>query len=259
MILHIPNNAVVGFLGLSLALCASAGAQEKPAPPIQPPPASGEGAKPAPSTKDPIPGLDDLLGIPSKPSQPAGQEPAPGEGEPAAAPADPAAELDPLRQELERRLTAAEAEHQFREAMRQMGESADRIERAGDVGLTTQRLHDQIVRRLDVLIKRSQQSSSSSSSSESSDQRSSAQRQAQPSQPQGPNQAGAGENRGVVDPPPFEGARARGQLDMARAAWGSLPERVRGTLLQGSSDYFSTLYEAMTEAYYKRLAEEAKE
>ncbi len=231
--------------------CAIAIGQQQPQ--NAPPPTS---TKEKPPPKDPIPGLDDLLGIPSKTTPPADGEGKPVEGEP---PEGDAVPVDPLREELERRLTAAEAEHQFREAVRQMGESADRIDRAGDVGLTTQRLHDQIVRRLDVLIQRSQQQSSSSSSSQSSSQQSSSQRQPQPSQPQSADQAGAGENRGVVDPPPFQGARARGQLDLARAAWGSLPERVRGTLLQGSSDYFSALYEAMTEAYYKRLAEEARE
>jgi hypothetical protein len=54
-------------------------------------------------------------------------------------------------------------------------------------------------------------------------------------------------------------AERQARLDTARAAWGNLPERVRDSLLEGSSDYFSSLYEAMTEAYYKKIAEEAKE
>ena len=36
-----------------------------------------------------------------------------------------------------------------------------------------------------------------------------------------------------------------------------MPERVRAALMQGSTDRFSTLYESMTESYYRRLAEEA--
>ena len=72
-------------------------------------------------------------------------------------------------------------------------------------------------------------------------------------------EAGSGDNRGERVPPAMTPAERRARLDTARAAWGNLPERVRDSLLEGSSDYFSALYEAMTEAYYKRIAEEAKE
>jgi hypothetical protein len=56
----------------------------------------------------------------------------------------------------------------------------------------------------------------------------------------------------------FEQGR-RDVIDSSSAGWGELPERVRERLVEGSSDYFSTLYEALTEAYYRRLAEEASQ
>jgi hypothetical protein len=43
------------------------------------------------------------------------------------------------------------------------------------------------------------------------------------------------------------------------AAWGNLPARVRDQLMQGRHDQFSSLYESMTETYYRRLAEEASD
>ena len=44
---------------------------------------------------------------------------------------------------------------------------------------------------------------------------------------------------------------------MNGAAWGALPDRLRGALLQGVADQYSALYERLTERYYQRLAEEA--
>ena len=40
---------------------------------------------------------------------------------------------------------------------------------------------------------------------------------------------------------------------------GMLPARLRQALLQGSADRYSSLYESLTETYYRRLAEEASE
>ena len=141
-----------------------------------------------------------------------------------------------------------------------MDESADRLEYSLDTGPVTQRLQQSIIRRLEDLIEASEQQQSSSSplrSSQSSQQQ-------QPQQPQQGQQSGAsnsqGENQGERTPPggPAD-AELRESLDTARAAWGSLPERVRDALQQGSSDYFSRLYDSMTESYYKRLAEEGSD
>ena len=202
----------------------------------------------------------ELLGI-----TPAGKKPeqkaepgAEGQDQPGEVP-----ELDPLKLELERQLSAQELAERFEEAVRQMGESADRIQRAGDVGVLTQRLHAEILRNLELIIKQSNQGQGSSgeqsqaSQDEGGQQRPTSQQQQQ----QGEGQAGKGENKGQALMPPamVDAERRGGQLETARAAWGNLPERVRESLLQGSSDYFSAIYEAMTEAYYKKLAEEGKE
>ncbi len=56
-------------------------------------------------------------------------------------------------------------------------------------------------------------------------------------------------------PPARRDGALRPGLDAARAAWGSLPERLRDMLLQGSGEKFSTTYERLTEEYYRRLAE----
>lgn len=249
------NSDAPAKLAMLALLVASSGAvfARQSAPPAEPPPAQ---SPPPEKNSDPLPDLDDLLGLPKAPARP-GAEPPPSEPPPADAPAD----LN--KQELERKLTAQEMNEKFRNAVRQMGESADRIERAGDLGIVTQRLHEEILRNLDVLIKQSQDSSSSSGSSSSSSSQSDedAKRAAQQKQQKGGQnpEAGPGENRGEAMPPAMTAAERQARLDTARAAWGNLPERVRDSLLEGSSDYFSSLYEAMTEAYYKKIAEEAKE
>lgn len=198
-----------------------------------------------------LPGLDELLGLPSS------GKPADEEG------AALYEELDPSKIELDRKLTAKEAADKLASAVQQMEETAFRMERVRDTGLVTQRLQEEIITKLDVLIKQAEQSSSSSSSSSSSqsqpsqmqpgDQQQSSQNQSQPSGDA--SQAGSNAAGGL---PAFE-QNPGDQLDAARAAWGALPERVREKLLEGTSDYFSEYYRALTEAYYKRLAEEASE
>lgn len=204
-----------------------------------------------------LPDLDDMLGLPSKrkPQQSRAEDAAPAEAQPD--------DSDAL--ELERKLSAEELADKFRDAVRQMGEAADRIDRGRDVGLVTQRLQDEILKKLDVLVKQSEQNQGGSSGEQqqqSESQQSQGSRQRPPSQGnrQGEqSQAGDAENRGEAMPPPGQDPEFRRQLDTARAAWGNLPERVRESLMQGSGDYFSALYEAMTEAYYKKIAEEGED
>jgi hypothetical protein len=227
-------------------------------------PADSGAAPPAPAApakKPAVRNLDDLLGLPQ-------DKPAPKEPEGPALPPDGAdpADLDKDRADLERKLTNAEIADRFRDAVRQMGESADRIAKGNDIGLVTQRLQEEIIKKLDLIVQQSQNQDSNSSSS-SSDQQSNQQQdpgrqrggKPQQGQQSPQNQAGQGENKGEAMPPPGQDPQFKGRLDTARAAWGNLPERVREALLQGSSDQFSSLYEAMTEAYYRKLAEEAQQ
>ncbi|MFN7020255.1 MAG: hypothetical protein ACK4WH_02865 [Phycisphaerales bacterium] len=237
------------------ALLALAAQPEAAPPPRPPAPAKPAAAPPT------VPSLDDLLG--TKPQPPV---PAPKTDLPAPPPTPADATPDPDRAGLDRLLTGAEIGDAFQEAITLMGDAAKRLETSRDTGLATQRVQEDVVRRLDQLLAslQRQQSSSSSSSSQSQSQQDSQQNRNQPNQnqrrpgqrPGQQSQSGSGD-RDWDGPPKQEGA-LKPALDSARAAWGSLPARVRDMLLQGSEDPFSASYKAMTEAYYRKLAEERK-
>lgn len=230
------------WIGSALA-CGGALAQSAEPKPEEPPkseePASGG-----------LGDLDDLLGVDDEDKPDA--EDAPAElPEPAA----------PHEGELERKLSAQEASEAFVQAIAQMGEAASRLENARDAGLVTQRLQEEIIRKLDVLIQNANQSSSSSSSSSQSQQQ---QQQQQPSQPQqqqqqqnqqAENSTDSGDRR---DPPENMDPNLRQMFESASATWGALPERVRDMLMDGLESAFSANYKSMTEAYYRRLADEAE-
>lgn len=165
-------------------------------------------------------------------------------------------DYDPDKVQLDRKLTAQEAAEKLEQAVQQMHETAFRLEQIRDTGIVTQRLQAEILAKLDVLIKNAQnQQSSSQSSSQSQSQQQQQQempqkgdQNAQPS-----NQPGATDGGGN---PAFQEGQ-RDQFDATKAAWGALPERIREKLMEGSDDNFSEWYRALTEAYYKRIAEEA--
>lgn len=185
-----------------------------------------------------LPDLDELLGL--EPDEPAG----PG----GAVDGD-----DVLSRRLDRQLTPGQIDDRFREAVALMDEAADRIERARDTGVSTQRLQEEILRKLEQLISDAQQSSSSRGAAGREREGSSS----PPDQPGAERSAEArrGDNVGEPMPPPPTEVQ-RGPAVAAGADWGALPARVRDALLQGHADTFSSLYRALTEAYYRRLAEE---
>ncbi len=223
-----PHLAPIAALLLAIPCATLAQQGSDPKPDEQPPR--------QPEQTDPLAGLDEALGL--KPA-----EVRPGETLP----------LDPAQAELERRLTGTELADAFIQAAGLMDETATRLEMTGDTGLVTQRLQEDILRKLDQLIeaaKQQQQQRSSSKSASSSPSPPSQSRQQA-------NRAGDGENRGQVNPP----ARQEGSLNPGGAGdastWGALPARVREALSQGQTGRFSALYRSLTEAYYRRLAEEA--
>ena len=174
-------------------------------------------------------------------------------------------EMDPAKGELDRKLSAQEASDAFQDAVRQMSETADRLEKLRDAGAVTQRLHEDILRKLDIMIEQAQKQQSSSSSSSSSASDSDSQSQSQPKQTsqqgqqqtQNPNEGkqSGGDHHG----PPQKSAEFRDFLDSTQAGWGALPQRLRKSLVQGQNDYFSAMYRSMTEAYYRKLARETTE
>jgi hypothetical protein len=192
---------------------------------------------------DALPTLDDLLGI----------EGAAEEGGAAELPGEDRDE------ELDRLLSGGEIADEFRAAVELMGRSAVRLGSARDTSVRTQRLQEDVLRKLDKLIadaeNRAQQSSSSSSSSSQSQQ----QMQNQPNQQGQQQQPGGGDNQAEVDPPGLRTGPLRPEEAADLAAWGSLPARVRDALVQGSTDRFSATYRKLTEAYYRMLAEEPKQ
>lgn len=165
------------------------------------------------------------------------------------------------------RLTGQQIGEAFDRAVADMDRVADRLSENADPGLDTQRLQESILSRLDQLIEAAEQSSNSGGggSGSSSNQDSSAQnagQQPQPGNGQQPGQANAsaGENPGGFSPgqvgPVDPG---QGAIDEVRSEWGTLPPRLRDELTNGLDEPYSPVYRNLTEAYYRRLAEEAGE
>jgi hypothetical protein len=242
-----PLNELSLMFGAIAAACLAAGAgapaqPEKPAPPAPAPaPAPAQPAEekpPAPQPPDALPDLDDLLGL---------------SGTPGEKPADP---LDPSRKDLDRLLSGAEVGDAFKQAAALMGDAAERLVKARDTGIVTQRVQEDVVRRLDQLISSlenlAQQSASSSSSQSQGEQR----RPVPNQQARNRQQAGQGENRGENEPPAMQEGQLKPGMEVVRSAWGQLPERIRDLLVQGSSDRFSSRWNELTKAYYRKLAEE---
>ena len=216
------------------------GLRAEPPKPAQPAPKqSAPRAKPTPPA--PPPTLDELLGIAPKADK--------------AAEARPAAP-DPARQDLERRLSGATVDDEFKEAVVLMARSAQRLRVSKDTGLDTQRLQEDALRKLDGLIsqlqKQSRQQQQQPQQNSQSDDAKSQPRQQQPR----PDDARRGDNNAELEPPARREGALRPGIEAAKAAWGALPARVREMLLQGSGEKFSTTYEKLTEEYYKKLAEQ---
>lgn len=228
--------AMIAALLLAAGLAAPAPGVSQPqeSPPV-PPPAQPPATAPSPPQPGAEPTLDELLGLDK--------------------PAD-AGTADAAKRNLERALSPGEAAEEFKQAVDLMGEAAERLE-GRDAGIDTQRIQDDILRKLDKMIAdaRRQRSRSPSPSSASQAQQSQQQQQQQAQSQQAAQAAGGtGENRG--DGPARTGEQLRPPIPGSSSAWGNLPPHVRDALMQGWADHFSSLYRSATEEYYKRLAED---
>lgn len=224
-------------------------AQPAPAKPPEPAPAKPrDDAKPAPPRS-----LDDLLGIPR--TAPAQQSEKPAEQQ---TPPDIAGQA---QRDLERALRGESLGDMFQEAVKLMRDTASRIDARQDIGATTQRMQEEILARLDAVIARAEQQSSQSQQQQQQSGQSREQ-QRQPGQQQRqqgaeanqPQQGDAADNASASARQ--DAQQARGWIESATPTWGRLPVRLRDALLQGAGDTFSSMYERMTEDYYRRLAEE---
>lgn len=148
----------------------------------------------------------------------------------------------------------------FKQAVALMGDASTRLNDAKDPGVQTQRIQEDVIRRLDQLLasldrqQQQQQQQQSQQQQQQSPKNVPQQSRSQAQQQQDP-QKGDGNN--PSDGPALKTGKLNAELESARAAWGTLPARVREMLLQGSADRFSARHRALTEEYYKRLAEEA--
>lgn len=238
----------------------------KPSSTTAPPPSSaGAGAadKPRPRT------IDDLLG--TKPDR-AG-EAAQGDGPPVSAghdqvPPDPdgrptSAADDPSA--LRRALTEQEAASAFQQAIEQMARSAALLDQRTDPGLETQRVQEDVLAKLDLLLKQPPRRGQSSSSPRRQQQQQQQQQnvpdqqQSQQQQQQQQEQTGS-DPSAAADPsvPLRQDALLEQALESAGAEWGDLPERVRDMIRQGLRERPSSLYLRLTEEYYRRLAEDSR-
>ncbi len=190
---------------------------------------------------DPLPSLDELLGLED-------------------AEADEAGAADGQRvRELERKLTAREAAQALEQAVQLMDDATAEIAGRG-AGLTAQRLQEDILLKLDQVIASAEQNQGGGGSS-SSGSSSQSQQQSQPGKQQSGGQASGSspESSEAAMPPGGTEASLRPSSLPDAASWGALPERLRGALEQGSGDTFSSAYRRLTEAYYRKLAERAQE
>lgn len=179
-----------------------------------------------------VPSLDELLGLPEQEQ------------------AEDATGIDQA-------LSPQQAGEAFTQAVRLMQGVADRIDTDSDTGLITQRMQEDIIRKLDQVIESAQQNQSSSSGGSSSSSSSSSSQQQPDQQTQQSNtpSSGDGEPSDGSTPP---GSNETGSNNMSadHARWGHLPERLRDALSQGLDEPYSQLYRRLTEQYYKALAED---
>jgi len=168
--------------------------------------------------------------------------------------------------ELQRALLEQRIEDNFEQALLLMGDATELLGEKFDAGLATQRVQEEILRKLEDLINSAQQQQQSSQSS-SSQQQQQQQQQQQPRRQQ-QNQQGNNEDQQnqqsnqplqseatTVQNPPDQAATVSQLLDETRTEWGNLPERERELLMQALQQRTSALYRRLTSDYYKRLAE----
>lgn len=226
------------------------------------------------------PSLDELLDLKPAPARP--EQPEDGSGEKAKTP-DPLAEPDRVIAPPE---AGGSPEQLLDRALERMRQASDRMGENQDVGLQTQRLQVSALSLMDQVIaeaaKRQQQKQQEQSSQEQSQQqkqqngseKNASQSQPKPGQPGGSSQSGeqpgqSGQpgqqskggdpSRDGTTPGSPADAKAGQPLEEMKNQWGNLPPRLRDQLLQGMNERFSPIYQQLTEAYYRKLAEASTE
>ncbi|UYV12777.1 MAG: hypothetical protein NCW75_00465 [Phycisphaera sp.] len=160
-----------------------------------------------------------------------------------------------LERELEGGLAGA-----FLRAVDLMERASTRLDGDRETGLATQRVQEEAIAALDQLIEAARNQQNQQQQQQQQQQQNQQQQQQAPQQQQ-QQQGDMQETQQNPDPQGVQGrpqqGGALGDEAAVGATWGALPPRVREALRQGSSDAYSAVYRAITEAYYRRLAEEA--
>ena len=218
------------ILALAAMLCAA--------------PAIAQDAKQPEKTTPPQhePTLDELLGLPNA-KAPATAKPDENADSQAA---------DRAKAELDRQLGPTEVSEAFQQAVELMGQTAERLDKSRDTGLDTQRMQEDVIRKLDMLIDQAKkQQSQSKGKKPRPDQGQQQQQQQQQSSQQNPKTNDPKQGGG----PDLQNGGTHAAPG-GTALWGNLPEHVRNALVEGQTDSFSSMYKSLTQKYYERLAKE---
>lgn len=161
-----------------------------------------------------------------------------------------------LDRELEGGLAGA-----FMRAVDLMQRASTRLSSDGGTGIATQRTQEEAIAALDQLIEAARNQQNQQQQQQQQNQQQQQQQQQAPQQQQQDQGQNQQRQQQTTDPQGVQGqpqqGGALGDEAAVGATWGALPPRVREALQQGSSDAYSAVYRAITEAYYRRLAEEA--
>lgn len=210
------------------------------APPAESPAPSTDA--PQPPDADSLPSLDEVLGLVK-----------PGTGS-----AD--------KGDLKERLSPDELRDEIAKTVSLMQRAADRVGGEKDVGLDTQRVQEDVLRRLDKLLEeaerqRQKQQQQNQQQQNQQQQQQQSQQQQQQRQQQTPTQReqqqAASGDRPTTGPSKQDPGGTEVSL-AGSATWGNLPPHIREALMQGASDTYSAAYRQLTEQYYRRLARERK-
>ena len=167
--------------------------------------------------------------------------------------------LIPVR-DLQRQLTDEELADQFKQAVQLMDVASDKLGLQFDAGLSTQRVQESVLIKLDQVIAVAEQLqcqayAGGQKQPKSGDQGSSGNVQ----QRSGSSPIGNQAHRGNASPGQVDRIDPdKIPLEELRQEWGHLGARLRAELMQGIGEPFSPVYRSLTESYFRRLAEEGK-
>ena len=193
---------------------------------------------------DSPPTLDDLLQI--EPPVPKSVAPEPGSDQ-------------AINKNVSERLAGSDVTDGLEMALREMQQAESQLGAQQNAGIETQRLQESAMSRLDVLIAEAKRqcsackggSGSGSPCQQESGSKGNAKGAAAAVAQQGEN------NQGAFSPGSVGQVGPDGRpLAQTRSEWGNLPPRLRDELIQSMKERFSLIYKSLTEAYYRRLAEE---